>query len=154
MRKEDLIRDSTDRVRGVSLHTHHTCAFRWARLAQQPLKQQLMSPECLCLGFLFSLNVLALQLYLGTARVQLEGKGDSDRTYTRTLSFIVPGIVVLTPVNGALLDRLGYGIVLVIINTLNLCSIFCQMVPSLQAQVRSGPISDTRAVSLVMRALF
>ena len=80
--------------------------------------------------------MLALQLYLGTARVQLEGKGDTERTYMRVLSFIVPGIVVLTPVNGLLLDRLGYGIVLLVINSLNLASIVGQMLSSLQAQVR------------------
>jgi hypothetical protein len=90
-------------------------------------------------ALLFCVNVLTLQLYLGTARVQLEGKGDAQGAYLLVLSFIVPGIFAVTPINGVLLDQLGYGIVLVIINTLSLCTSIGQMVPSLKAQVHDYP---------------
>lgn len=109
--------------------------FRWDRLAHQPFWQQVKSIELYSLGLLFCVNVFTLQLYLGTARVQLEEKGDTRQVYLRTLSFIVPGIFAITPINGVLLDRLGYGIVLVIINTLSLCTSMGQMGPSVHAQV-------------------
>lgn len=60
-------------------------------LATRPLLKQLRSPECLALGLIFVGNVYALQLYLGTARIQLEEMGDGDKVYLQMLSFIVPG---------------------------------------------------------------
>lgn len=71
---------------------HILAVRRWRKLAELPITQQLLSLECLALGVFFSFNVLALQFYLGTARLQLEDKGDSDRLYVRILSFIVPGV--------------------------------------------------------------
>jgi hypothetical protein len=39
----------------------------------------------------FMVNVLVLQFYLGTARLQLEQKGDSDHVYIDVLSYILAG---------------------------------------------------------------
>lgn len=45
------------------------------------------------------------------------------------------GIFFLVPLNGFLLDRFGYGIVLLIINTLSLFSTSLQMLDNLEVQV-------------------
>jgi hypothetical protein len=45
------------------------------------------------------------------------------------------GIFVLAPFNGYILDRLGYGIVLIVINTLSLVAVILQVLPVLQLQV-------------------
>ena len=41
----------------------------------------------------------------------------------------------MSPVNGFLLDRFGYGIVLLVINTLSIASIAIQMLDNLEVQV-------------------
>jgi hypothetical protein len=71
-------------------------------LATLPFRQQLQALEFYMLLVDFCLNVLVLQFYLGTARVQLEELGDDDHTYVRVLNFIVPGVSLLE-----LLDREG-----------------------------------------------
>lgn len=60
-----------------------------------PLRQQMKSPEFFALGLFFSLNVLVLQFYLGTARVQLEEMSTDYKRYVQILSFIVPGMLQL-----------------------------------------------------------
>jgi hypothetical protein len=64
---------------------------RWEALAQKAFKDQIRTPEFYALGAFFSLNVLALQLYLGTARVQLEEMSSNYKLYVEILSFVVPG---------------------------------------------------------------
>jgi hypothetical protein len=64
------------------------------RLTGQTLGKQLRSPEFYALLIIFCLNVLVLQFYLGTARVQLEEIGDHGHAYMRALSFIVPGLLL------------------------------------------------------------
>lgn len=54
------------------------------------LSQQLRSPELYALAVFFCFNVLSLQFYLGTARIQLEEKGDDDRLFTKILGWVVP----------------------------------------------------------------
>lgn len=61
-------------------------------LASKPVLQQLRTPECVSLGLIFTGNVYALQLYLGTARIQLEEMGDNNQVYLQMLSFMVPGV--------------------------------------------------------------
>eukprot|EP00892_Ulva_mutabilis_P003134 jgi/Ulvmu1/12821/UM098_0002.1 len=108
---------------------------RWAALASKSIWQQLKSPECVALGLVFSGNVYALQLYLGTARIQLEEMGDGDEKYLQMLSFIVPGVFVFAPFSGFLLDRLGFGFVLLLINTLSLATAILQSIMVLPLQV-------------------
>jgi hypothetical protein len=66
-----------------------TC--RWTALSRKPFKQQVKAPEFLVLGLFFSLNVLVLQFYLGTARIQLEELSANYKVYVQALSVIVPG---------------------------------------------------------------
>jgi ABC-type sulfate transport system permease component len=68
-----------------------SCACRWVVLAQKPFKDQIRVPEFYALGIFFALNVLALQLYLGTARIQLEELSSEYELYVQTLSFTVSG---------------------------------------------------------------
>lgn len=146
-------------------------------LASKPILQQLRTPECISLGLIFTGNVYALQLYLGTARIQLEEMGDNNKVYLQMLSFIVPGVqpcmamlestmqasesailfevsamvyagvFVLAPFNGYLLDRLGFGIVLLVINFASLATAVLQSIPVLELQVRarfSSPLCISR----------
>ena len=46
------------------------------------------------------------------------------------------GIFVLAPFNGHILDKLGYGFVLIVINSLSLSSVVLQSIPVVQLQVR------------------
>ena len=87
------------------VHGAHSCAIdstqerlkvamecRWAVLARKPFTHQLKAPEFFALGLFFALNVLVLQFYLGTARIQLEELSASNfGLYVQLLSFIVPG---------------------------------------------------------------
>ena len=132
------------------------------------MTQQLKSPEFIALGVIFIGNVYALQLYLGTARIQLEEMGDDDKKYLQMLSFIIPGagplssrctlqlvglpgngqmpmsdaelcfcagVFVFAPFNGFFLDRLGFGIVLLLINVLSMVTAVLQSISVLQLQV-------------------
>lgn len=64
---------------------------RWAALARKLFRQQIQTPEFFALGLFFALNVLVLQFYLGTARIQLEELSSNYKLYVQILSFVVPG---------------------------------------------------------------
>ena len=81
-------------------------------------------------------QVFCIQFYLGTTRLQLEHKGDSQHHYTNFANIIVSFGFVGIPLIGWLLDKKGYGITLGTINFFGvLCSVL-QAIPSLQLQVR------------------
>lgn len=49
---------------------------------------------------------------------------------------VAAGIFVLAPFNGYILDKLGYGFVLIVINSLSLSAVVLQSIPVVQLQVR------------------
>jgi hypothetical protein len=68
-----------------------------------------------------------------TSSIMAESTNTADILGTDVL--MGAGVCVLVPMNGILLDRYGYGIVLIIINTLDLSTIAFQMITSLRIQV-------------------
>lgn len=58
------------------------------------------------------------------------GRMQSEKVFLRA------GIFVLAPCNGYILDKLGYGFVLIVINTLCLLAVVLQSIPVVQLQVR------------------
>lgn len=63
----------------------------WAALAKMTFRQQIQAHEFFSLELFFTLNVLVLQFYLGTDRIQLEGLTSDHKQYIQILSFVVPG---------------------------------------------------------------
>lgn len=80
--------------------------------------------------------VVWVQFYLGTARLQLEHKGDSNHTFT-AMANIVPAFGFLgIPVIGWLLDKKGYGYTMGTINFLGVLACLFEAMPSLGFQVQ------------------
>lgn len=91
-----------------------------------------MSQHCA----LEALSQWCAQFYLGTARLQLEQKGDDRHRFT-AMANIVPAFGFLgIPVIGWLLDKKGYGITLGTINFLGVLASLFEAMPSLGFQVR------------------
>ena len=58
-----------------------------------------------------------------------------DMCVRHTRWFVIAGIFVLAPLNGYILDKLGYGFVLIFINSLSLSAVVLQSIPVVQLQV-------------------
>ncbi|KAK9815693.1 hypothetical protein WJX72_008206 [[Myrmecia] bisecta] len=106
--------------------------------ALQPQKRflrQLQTVEFFGLTAFFCLNVFILQFYLGTARIQLEDKGDTRHAYISIINIISALGMLAFPLAGWLLDSGGYALSLIIINGLNVASAVLQAVPNLAVQI-------------------
>jgi hypothetical protein len=91
------------------------------------------------MGAFYTLNVLAIQFYLGTARLQLGSKGDADTGYAFTkFATILPAFgFIAIPAAAWLLDTKGYGATLGAINALGVAASLCQALPGLRVQALS-----------------
>lgn len=78
------------------------------------------------------------QFYLGTTRLQLEHKGDSDHVVTNIANVVPAFGFVGIPVIAWLLDKKGYGVTLAVINLLGVLASIFQAMPSLYFQVRAS----------------
>ncbi len=76
------------------------------------------------------------QFYLGTTRLQLEHKGDSNHVVTNIANVVPAFGFVGIPIIAWLLDKKGYGITLGTINFLGVIASIFQAMPSLYFQVR------------------
>ena len=112
-------------------------ARRFVELREKPFWAQFRSAESTGMGAFYTLNVLFLQFYLGTTRLQLESKGDADTgwTYTKIASIVPAFGFVGIPCIGWLLDHRGYGATLATINLLAVAASLAQAIPSLPFQV-------------------
>ena len=111
-------------------------ARRFVELREKPFWAQFASPESTGMGAFYTLNVLCLQFYLGTTRLQLAHKGDAGTGWAFTkMASVVPAFGFLgIPAIGWLLDHKGYGATLATINLLNLAASLAQAIPSLRFQ--------------------
>ena len=112
-------------------------ARRFVELREKPFWAQFRSAESTGMGAFYTLNVLFLQFYLGTTRLQLESKGDAGTgwTYTKIASIVPAFGFVGIPCIGWLLDHRGYGATLATINALAVAASLAQAIPSLPFQV-------------------
>eukprot|EP01025_Chloroclados_australasicus_P026378 TRINITY_DN2619_c1_g2_i1.p1 TRINITY_DN2619_c1_g2~~TRINITY_DN2619_c1_g2_i1.p1 ORF type:complete len:420 (-),score=47.01 TRINITY_DN2619_c1_g2_i1:96-1355(-) len=108
---------------------------RWEWLGDQKFTTQLFSPEAIGLCFYFSISVLMLQFYLGTARLQLEAKGDVNHVYTDLTGPIVALGFLTVPLVAWLLDSVGFGTTLLVILCGGVLDSLLQAVPNLQIQI-------------------
>eukprot|EP00208_Stichococcus_sp_RCC1054_P002385 CAMPEP_0206140458 /NCGR_PEP_ID=MMETSP1473-20131121/9531_1 /ASSEMBLY_ACC=CAM_ASM_001109 /TAXON_ID=1461547 /ORGANISM="Stichococcus sp, Strain RCC1054" /LENGTH=615 /DNA_ID=CAMNT_0053534611 /DNA_START=553 /DNA_END=2400 /DNA_ORIENTATION=+ len=107
---------------------------RFVELRKKDFFTQALSAESLGMGLFYTLNVFWIQFYLGTTRLQLQYKGDTNYTYT-DLANILPCAGILTlPIVSWLLDKKGYGITLGTINALSVLTSALQAIPNLQVQ--------------------
>ncbi|KAK9812965.1 hypothetical protein WJX72_006572 [[Myrmecia] bisecta] len=107
---------------------------RFAQLKNKTFWQQICTPEAIGMTLIFTINVFCLQYYLGSARLQLEQKHDDRLTYTNLVSIIVACGAAFIPLTGYLLDRLGFGITLAIINAAGVLTSLLEAVPNLPLQ--------------------
>ena len=114
-------------------------ARRFVDLREKPFWAQFTSPESTGMGAFYTLNVLAIQFYLGTARLQLGSKGDADTGYAFTkFATILPAFgFIAIPAAAWLLDTKGYGATLGAINALGVAASLCQALPGLRVQALS-----------------
>ncbi|KAK9815694.1 hypothetical protein WJX72_008206 [[Myrmecia] bisecta] len=108
---------------------------RFVELQQKRFLRQLQTVEFFGLTAFFCLNVFILQFYLGTARIQLEDKGDTRHAYISIINIISALGMLAFPLAGWLLDSGGYALSLIIINGLNVASAVLQAVPNLAVQI-------------------
>jgi hypothetical protein len=78
---------------------------------------------------------VCLQFYLGTTRLQLEHKGDSEHVVTNIANVVPAFGFIGIPIIAWLLDKKGYGITLGTINFLGVIASIFQAMPSLYFQV-------------------
>jgi len=111
-------------------------ARRFVDLREKSFWAQFTSPESTGMGAFYTLNVLAIQFYLGTARLQLGSKGDAGTGYAFTkFATILPAFgFVAIPAAAWLLDTKGYGATLGAINLLGVLASLCQALPGLKVQ--------------------
>lgn len=89
-----------------------------------PLEVDMHQTEAFC----------GLQFYLGTTRLQLEHKGDTNHHFT-SFANIVPVFGFLgIPFMSYLLDKKGYGVTMATINFLTVLASLCEAMPSLRFQ--------------------
>ena len=88
--------------------------------------------------------LLPLQFFLGTTRLQLEHKGDTNHHFT-AFANIIPAFGFLgIPFMTWLLDKKGYGATLSTINFLTVLASLFEAMPSLRFQVQRGCLSCKR----------
>ena len=109
-------------------------ARRFVELRKKSFKEQFFSSESFWMGVFYTLNVFILQFYLGTMRLQLEYKGDSDNAYSNFGNVVVAFAFLTIPVIGWLLDKKGYAITLGAILSLNVFTSVFQALPVLWLQ--------------------
>ena len=109
-------------------------ARRFVELRKKSFKEQFMSTESFGMGLFYTLNVFFQQFYLGTQRLQLENKGDTNNSYADFGNVVVAFAFVTIPIIGWLLDKKGYGITLGTINALAVLTSVLQALPVLWIQ--------------------
>eukprot|EP00854_Cymbomonas_tetramitiformis_P030155 gene30155-37664_t len=83
----------------------------------------------------FVVNVLSLQFYLGTAALQLEQKGDHDRTYTDLANVFSSVGIIVAPLASYLIDSQGFGVTMLFVNVGGITCALLQAVPLLEVQL-------------------
>lgn len=107
---------------------------RFVELRQKSLWQQITSAESTGLGLFYTLNIFCIQFFLGTTRLQLEHKGDTNHHFT-AFANIIPAFGFLgIPFMTWLLDKKGYGATLSTINFLTVLASLFEAMPSLRFQ--------------------
>jgi hypothetical protein len=66
--------------------------------------EQFWSAESFGMGIFYTLNVFLMQFYLGTTRLQLEAKGDTNNAYSNFGNVVVAFAFLAIPLIGWLLD--------------------------------------------------
>lgn len=107
---------------------------RFVELRKKTFKEQFMSTESFGMGIFYTLNVFFQQFYLGTQRLQLESKGDTNHAYAEFGNIIVAFAAFAIPLIAWLLDKKGYGITLGAINALSIITGAFQALPMLWVQ--------------------
>ncbi|KDD76078.1 hypothetical protein H632_c366p1 [Helicosporidium sp. ATCC 50920] len=109
-------------------------ARRFVDLRKETFWRQLLSPGFAGMCIYYTLNVFALQFYLGSMRLQLANKGPSSNAYSNFGNVIVAFAFVTIPIIGWMLDKKGYGYTLAAINTMGILTLVLQAVPNLPIQ--------------------
>jgi len=97
-------------------------------LDKRSFGEQVRSPEYLLMIFFFSITVLQAQFTIGSIGTQFEIKGDSG-DLSRAFNLVFSLSWTITPLVGLMIDRFGYPCMLMIMNTVMLCSSACLLSP-------------------------
>ncbi len=107
---------------------------RFVELRKRPFRDQFLSTESFGMGLFYTLNVFFMQFYLGTQRLQLDYKGDSNNAFSNFGNVVVAFAFVAIPLIAWLLDKKGYGWTLGTINALAVLTSLMQALPALWVQ--------------------
>lgn len=117
-------------------------------LRSSSFRQQALSAECLLMLTFFAIGALQCQFTVATVGLQFERKGDMDAAATRYFGTCMALVFLWTPALGILIDRVGFGFVLMLVNSLLLLSTLSLLVPSLGLVYATSLIYSLGRVSL------
>lgn len=109
-------------------------ARRFVTLRKKTFLEQLRSPESFGMGVFYTTNMFMMQLYLGSMRLQLSNKGDSNNAYSNFGNVVVAFAFLSMPLIAWLLDAKGYGATLGTINAMGVVTSLLQALPWLHIQ--------------------
>ena len=117
-------------------------------LRASSFRQQALSAECLSMLTFFAIGALQCQFTVASVGLQFERKGDLDAAATRYFGTCMMLVCIWTPFLGLLIDRVGFGFVLTLVNSLLLLSQLLLLVPSLGLVYVTSLIYTVGRVSL------
>eukprot|EP00929_Paragymnodinium_shiwhaense_P003221 TRINITY_DN103655_c0_g1_i1.p1 TRINITY_DN103655_c0_g1~~TRINITY_DN103655_c0_g1_i1.p1 ORF type:complete len:518 (-),score=83.13 TRINITY_DN103655_c0_g1_i1:369-1871(-) len=106
-------------------------------LQERSYREQALSPQYLLMTTFFAFTVLQCQFTLGTIGKQFEEKGD-DGSFARAFNLTFSLSWAMTPMVGMMIDRLGFGTFLLIMNTVELCSCIGLLFPWKELQIATS----------------